>query len=55
MATGVGAAYAAPNSGRIDSLAVSRIGTIFVGTAGGGIWSSTNKGASWTTTTDHER
>jgi hypothetical protein len=53
MSTGVGAAYAAPNSGRIDSLAVSPNGTIFVGAAGGGIWSSTNKGASWTTTTDH--
>ena len=53
MSTGVGAAYAAPNSGRIDSLAVSRNGTIFVGTAGGGIWSSADKGASWTTTTDH--
>ena len=52
MSNGVGGDYAPPNSGRVDSLAVSTSGTIFVGTAGGGMWSSTNNGASWTTTTD---
>ena len=43
--------YAGPNSGRIASLAYSA-GTIFVGTVGGGVWNSTDGGATWTTHTD---
>ncbi|MHB8692598.1 MAG: IPT/TIG domain-containing protein [Solirubrobacteraceae bacterium] len=46
----------APNSGRVDSIAVVQsgpnAGEIFVGTAGGGVWSSTNNGVSWVTHTD---
>ena len=44
--------YAGPNTGRIASLAVSSSGTIFAGTASGGVWSSTNGGTSWVTHTD---
>ncbi|MHB1808481.1 MAG: hypothetical protein ACYCU0_04210 [Solirubrobacteraceae bacterium] len=48
--------YGTTNSGRVDSVAVVQsgpnAGEIFIGTAGGGIWSSTNDGASWVTHTD---
>jgi hypothetical protein len=45
--------YAGPNSGRVDSLAVSTSGEIFAGTAGGGVWASTTDGDLWTPMTDH--
>ncbi|MDA8335297.1 MAG: Ig-like domain-containing protein, partial [Peptococcaceae bacterium] len=38
-------------SGRISSIALSG-STLYVGTAGGGVWSSANDGASWTPLTD---
>jgi len=44
--------YWGANSGRVTSVAVSKSGTIFVGTASGGVWSSTNGGTSWVTHTD---
>ncbi|HWG28082.1 hypothetical protein [Actinospica sp.] len=48
--------YGQNNSGRVDSAAVVQSGTnageIFVGTAGGGVWSSTDNGATWVTHTD---
>jgi PKD repeat protein len=48
--------YGGPNTGRVDSVAVVQSGTnageIFVGTAGGGVWSSNNNGTSWVSTTD---
>lgn len=49
-----------PNSGRVDGVAVAQKsgkwvskGEIFVATAGGGIWSSTDDGLNWITRTDH--
>jgi hypothetical protein len=48
--------YGTPNTGRVDSLAVvpsgPSAGEIFMGAAGGGVWSSTNNGATWQTHTD---
>lgn len=42
------------NSGRVTGLAISpgASPTIYLASAGGGVWSSTNAGASWTTNTD---
>jgi len=49
--------YGGPNTGRVDSAAVvqtgANAGEIFIGTAGGGVWSSSNDGASWVSHTDH--
>ena len=41
------------NSGRVTSIALSPAapGTLFIGAADGGVWSSTNGGRSWTTRT----
>jgi hypothetical protein len=48
--------YGGADSGRVDSAAVVQTGPnageIFVGTAGGGVWSSSDNGASWVTHTD---
>lgn len=48
--------YGGPNSGRVTATAVVSTGTnageIFVGTGGGGVWSSKDDGASWVTHTD---
>src|SRR5439155_914583 len=43
-------------SGRMTSLAVdpTNAAVIFVGTAGGGVWKSSNAGASWTALTDRQ-
>jgi hypothetical protein len=38
-------------SGRVSSIALSG-STLYLGAAGGGVWSSTNNGASWTPLTD---
>lgn len=45
--------YAGPNSGRVDSLAIASNGRIYAGTAGGGVWSTTDGGAEWAPLTDH--
>ena len=46
-----------PVSGRITGIAVDSTdvtgNTIFIATAGGGVWKTTNGGQNWTTTTDH--
>lgn len=42
----VGVAYA-PYSGRIDAVLLSPSGEIYVGSAGGGVWASTDSGYSW--------
>lgn len=44
-----------PVSGRITSIAADPFdpNVIFVGTAGGGVWRTTNSGATWQTTTDN--
>ena len=48
--------YGAQNTGRVDSLAVvpsgPNAGEIFIGAAGGGVWSSTDGGKTWQTHTD---
>ena len=43
-----------PNSGRVTGLAVTSGAspTLYLASAGGGVWSSSNSGASWATTTD---
>ena len=48
--------WGGPNSGRITGIAVApgTSPTIYVATAGGGVWSSVNGGASWMTTTDSQ-
>ena len=52
-----GGFYGGANSGRITALAVIPSGThagrVVAGSAGGGIWTSDNNGASWTARTDH--
>lgn len=45
--------YGHNNSGRIDSVAVAPSGKIYIGSAGGGVWSSSNDGEKWVTHTDH--
>ncbi len=51
-----GSPYGGASSGRVDAVAVipggPHAGEIFVGTAGGGVWSSSDGGASWITHTD---
>jgi hypothetical protein len=51
-----GTPYGGNASGRVDAVAVvpsgPSAGEIFVGTAGGGVWSSTDGGAHWVTHTD---
>lgn len=42
-----------PASGRISSIALAPNGAIYVGSASGGVWDSTNGGTSWTPLTDH--
>jgi photosystem II stability/assembly factor-like uncharacterized protein len=39
-------------SGRVSSMAFGVAGTIYLGTAGGGVWKSTNYGANWIPLTD---
>ena len=42
-------------SGRVTSIAFGGIaGTIYLGTAGGGVWKSTNNGVNWTPLTDQQ-
>ncbi len=41
-------------SGRVSAIAISSIGTVFVGGAQGGVWRSTDNGASWTALMDFE-
>ena len=36
-----------PNGGVIRSLAINSTGHVFAGTSGGGVFRSTNNGASW--------
>ncbi len=45
---------ATPGAGRLQCVRFhpAGTGTVFVGAADGGLWKSTNNGASWTTTTD---
>lgn len=49
--------YGSTNTGRVDSVAVMPSGThkgeIFIGTAGGGVWSSSDGGTTWQTHTDN--
>ncbi|MHB1539555.1 MAG: WD40/YVTN/BNR-like repeat-containing protein, partial [Solirubrobacteraceae bacterium] len=45
--------YGQNNSGRVDSVAVAPSGKIYIGTAGGGVWSSANDGGTWVTHTDN--
>ncbi|MHB8458363.1 MAG: hypothetical protein ACYDBS_11860, partial [Acidimicrobiales bacterium] len=51
-----GSYYGGNNSGRVTSVAVVPSGPnaneLVVGTAGGGVWTSTNGGSSWATNTD---
>ena len=50
--SGAGAGLA---SGRMTALAVTRDGrTVFAGAAGGGVWKSTDAGATWTPVTDFQ-
>ncbi|MGI8858014.1 MAG: WD40/YVTN/BNR-like repeat-containing protein [Thermomicrobiales bacterium] len=39
-------------SGRATAIAIAPAGTIYLGTAGGGVWKSVDNGASWTPLTD---
>jgi hypothetical protein len=49
--------YGSTNTGRVDSVAVvsggTHAGEIFIGTAGGGVWSSSDGGTTWQTHTDN--
>ena len=47
-----GSFYGGTASGRVDAIVVGLNGEIFVGSAGGGVWSSTDGGAHWVTHTD---
>jgi hypothetical protein len=51
-----GSFYGRTNTGRVDSVAVvpsgASAGEILIGTAGGGVWSSTDGGKTWQTHTD---
>ena len=51
-----GNSYGGPNSGRVTGLAVTpgASPTIYLASAGGGVWRSTNNGTSWSTTTDSQ-
>lgn len=44
--------YAGRESGRVTSIAVAPNGTIYAGSASGGVWSSTTSGRSWRPLTD---
>ncbi len=47
--------YGGANSGRVTGLAVAPgTNTLYLASAGGGVWSSTTNGASWSTTTDSQ-
>lgn len=43
-----------PSSGRVSSIAISSRGTLYIGSAGGGVWSSTNGGGAWQPLTDNQ-
>ena len=47
-----GSFYGGTASGRVDAIVVAPNGEIFIGSAGGGVWSSTDGGAHWVTHTD---
>jgi hypothetical protein len=47
-----GSFYGGTASGRVDAIAVAPSGTIFIGSAGGGVWSSSDGGDHWVTHTD---
>ena len=47
-----GSFYGGTASGRVDAIVVAPSGKIFIGSAGGGVWSSTDGGAHWVTHTD---
>jgi hypothetical protein len=47
-----GSFYGGTASGRVDAIVVAPNGEIFVGSAGGGVWSSTDGGSHWVTHTD---
>src|SRR5205823_3698409 len=43
---------ALPNSGRVSAIAVVDANTVYLGAASGGVWKTTNGGASWQSVTD---
>ena len=56
QSSAVSTTWGGANSGRVTGLAVSpgASPTLYLASAGGGVWSSTNAGASWATHTDSQ-
>jgi hypothetical protein len=56
IVSGIGVVPGNPNTGRVESLATDPTNSniIYVATAGGGVWKTSNAGSSWTPLTDNQ-